>query len=59
MKAIGDVSSIAARRTRSGFCKSDELQLKAIEQVLEEGIERMKLGEVCTPHAVGIAVDCP
>jgi hypothetical protein len=46
MRAVGDVSCISARKLRSGYSKSDELQLKAIEQVLEEGIERMKLGMV-------------
>lgn len=46
MQAVGDISTISSRKTRSGFSKSDELQLKALEQVLDEGIERMKLGEV-------------
>ncbi|EFY94120.1 Zn(2)-C6 fungal-type DNA-binding domain protein [Metarhizium robertsii ARSEF 23] len=45
MQAVGDISTISSRKTRSGFSKSDELQLKALEQVLDEGIERMKLGE--------------
>ncbi|KAF5136413.1 Pestheic acid cluster transcriptional regulator 3 [Metarhizium anisopliae] len=45
MQAVGDISTISSRKTRSGFLKSDELQLKALEQVLDEGIERMKLGE--------------
>ncbi|KAK2599170.1 hypothetical protein QQS21_005360 [Conoideocrella luteorostrata] len=43
MKAIGDISTIAGRQSDTGPLKSDELQLKAIEQILEEGIERMRL----------------
>ncbi|EFY88518.1 hypothetical protein MAC_05412 [Metarhizium acridum CQMa 102] len=46
MQAVGDISTISSRKTGSGFSKSDELQLKALEQVLDEGIERMNLGGV-------------
>lgn len=58
MKAIGDISTISSRKTTARISKSDELQLKAIEQVLEEGMEKMKLGMVGIFHLPSSVTNC-